>query len=380
MTKESLYKTDRDLIYHNGMWDEQSVARTQGISSGDVTYAQGISTFSTNGKITYSKPIYGVKSVRVIVDLDSVTAGDILQLSATHSIEYGAATLTATGFSSPTIYVDGVAGSTITTNKAEVVVTTATAFDADDFVIGYAGAYLEGSIEVVGLYSSTLSSAEVANLFSNSRHHEPVLDDTILDVSGRSGSITNRFTSDTIGSLVPEPTVTATEVVRDGEVMAMLFDGATSKVDCGNYDDLTGDKTFILWLRLYSYGESSQGRFIDNGKFICYSSNTQLRISNNGVTTHIASSINELNVWYMLVVTRTSAGLSSVYKNGKLKGAANQDSGTPVAGTSNISIGDNIATTRASDGLINDVRIVSKLLTADTISALYTSEKHKYNL
>ena len=275
MSKESRYSSEPNrCIWRFTANSEQECRKQGGVPSGTVSFVDGEAVFTTDGKITVSKTIRDIKSIRLITNLDTTTE-DILQLSSSsgaggwvsptgkeddawsdaaniydgniltsgaestngqsvtltiastscskirinaglvaggatnlkievyysgsfhqihsglltedtwqeiavgsteditkvklttntginsevwelelwnavsgsRSIEAATGTLTATGVTTPTIYIDGSAGSTIGTGKTEIVVTTATAFDADDIILGYISAYLEGKID-----------------------------------------------------------------------------------------------------------------------------------------------------------------------------------------------------------------------------------------
>lgn len=201
----------------------------------------------------------------------------------------------------------------------------------------------------------------------------------ILNVSAQSGSIIDRW-----GNTL---TNTATTVAKDGEVRAMKFDGATSKVDCGNPDDLTGDITCVAWAKMYTKGAANGGRIFDNGKFwIRQTANplTYYSASSDGGSTNASgnASSNDFtyNEWHQIVVTRSSSGVTNIYINGVQSGIANQSSGTPVAGSTNLLIGADNAGLYNYDGLISDVRIINGILSTKEISQLFSDERSKYGI
>lgn len=110
------------------------------------TFNNGITVDGVNQKAEHREVIRGVQSVSFWVTLGSTTE-DILQLSAAHSIEVGAGTLTATGWAAPTIMVNGVVTAVITTVRSFVTVTTANPFDADDIAVGEVAAYGDFKME-----------------------------------------------------------------------------------------------------------------------------------------------------------------------------------------------------------------------------------------
>ena len=109
-----------------------------------------------------------INTVAFWVNLDDATTRDILDLDGgTHYLTVdGSSDITATGFGTPTIYVDGVVGTAVSADTwYHVAVTTETAIDANDVLIGYvSGNRLDGSISDVRGYSRALTAGEVAVL------------------------------------------------------------------------------------------------------------------------------------------------------------------------------------------------------------------------
>lgn len=185
--------------------------------------------------------------------------------------------------------------------------------------------------------------------------------------------------------VIPAVTPIAVSVVRSGDVYAMDFNGSTSKIDCGSYDGLTGNKTFIGWFKARSYGEGGYGRFIDNGKvmFSVYTSSNRIGFSSDGYSTTALSAVNSVtfnNQYVFICATRTSTGITNIYINGVLSGTANQSSGTPATGTNNIILGNNNAGSYTFDGQISNVRIIDGILSTQEIAQLWQNEKSLYNL
>jgi hypothetical protein len=107
-------------------------------------------------------------------------------------------------------------------------------------------------------------------------------------------------------------------------------------------------------------------RILDNGKTVLYmeQANARLILSSNAFSNNAYSPNNSiaLNQKYCIIATRTSAGVVNFRINGQASGAANQDSGTPAAGTSNTVIGNRIATDRGYAGNIEEVINVPSIL------------------
>jgi hypothetical protein len=178
-------------------------------------------------------------------------------------------------------------------------------------------------------------------------------------------------------------TNTVVTLKKNGERNVMSFNGTTSKLDCGNYDTLVGHKSFIAWVKPYSFGENSLGNIINNSKVVfgIYIVNARVYFNSDGSTNmYSANNSITLNKWNFVVVNRTSVGITNIYINGVLSGIANQSSGTPSAGTTNITIGNNSAGSLTQYGLIDNVRVVNGILTPAQIAQLYSSERKFYNV
>ena len=125
-------------------------------------------------------------------------------------------------------------------------------------------------------------------------------------------------------------------------------------------------------------------KIIDNGKFIFVAtlSAAGIRIYSDGSTyaRSVTSSI-QLNTWYHVVGTRDAAGVTNLYIGTEttpltLSGSADQDSGTPVAGTTNVIIGNNAGQSITFDGFIN-LEVYDLVLTADEVWALYNGRLYR---
>ena len=103
-----------------------------------------------------------VKSVVVWLNAKALSKDIIDFDGGTHSIEVGAANVTATGFVSPSITIDTVSTPVLSTNKIVcLVVTTATAFNATALKIGKETSYFNGDILCVKLFDNQLSFNEI---------------------------------------------------------------------------------------------------------------------------------------------------------------------------------------------------------------------------
>ena len=157
------------------------------------------------------------------------------------------------------------------------------------------------------------------------------------------------------------------------------FDGTTTtgdtKIDTGSDWIGTQAISVSVWVYPESSGESNNGRILDNGNFlfIVSSSAGAFYAGNSGAPLNDSTEDNsvQFNTWQHVVVTRTSEGLLNFYINSQLSGSANQDGNIPVAGTTNVIIGNNDAGTRTFDGHIDDLKVYNYVLTPWQIAQEY---------
>ncbi len=170
MGKESINGIDVNEIFRASFNSEQDVVSNGGVITGSPSFSSGEADFTStdSDKITYPN-VLGIKSVAFFVELDTLTENIVNFDGGTHTITTSNKIISATGFSSPTIYVDGVVTSSITTAKSLVVVTTATAFDATAFEVGIG---LNGKLDTFLLFNEVLSSQEVSLLYENKLYAE----------------------------------------------------------------------------------------------------------------------------------------------------------------------------------------------------------------
>ena len=142
--------------------------------------------------------------------------------------------------------------------------------------------------------------------------------------------------------------------------------------------------TVMGWIKSYSYGESGEGHILDNAKLTSGLANSTVAyfIQSDG-STYVKSANNslEFNKEQFIVFTRESDGTTNFYIGDKnnapiLSGSADQDSGIPVAGTSNVIIGNISGVNKTFDGTINKLQVVEGILSLAEITQWY-SETNK---
>lgn len=126
---------------------------------------QAISFDGTDDYISVGNVGSGLQSVSFWIKADNTTK-KILDLNGSAYVEVSSGTITATGWTSPTIYVDGVVSSTIDTNWHHVVITTGTGINASAVDIGRVSTgYFPGTLDDVRFYSRAISASEASRLY-----------------------------------------------------------------------------------------------------------------------------------------------------------------------------------------------------------------------
>ena len=152
----------------------------------------------------------------------------------------------------------------------------------------------------------------------------------------------------------------------DSSLPLGLFDGVDDLCTCET--DPIGAQACIIMatIRPTALNTGATGRIADNSKlFVSVSSSygsftNAVIVSSDGTTTLAGSGDNSIaiNNTYRIVVGRTAAGLVTIGINGKVSGAVNQNSGTPAAGISLLTIGNRLAGDRSFTGNIYDIETI----------------------
>lgn len=141
-----------------------------GTANGSPVVGSNYTTFvnTTSDYIDIGDTNQSIKSISFWLNPDTTTE-DIIDLDGgTHKISVSTGTLSATGFDTPIIYVDGAVSSILATGSFQnVAITTATGFNASNFDIGkIAASYFDGDIKDVMIWNRVLTPAEVTQLYN----------------------------------------------------------------------------------------------------------------------------------------------------------------------------------------------------------------------
>ncbi len=156
---------------------------------------------------------------------------------------------------------------------------------------------------------------------------------------------------------------------------AVDFDGIDDNVLLESDTLGTEADSLCMWIYPTGWGENGYGRIVDNGRFIVNlnQDNNYLQFSSDGASNSSYSAANSisLNTWQYVCIARDAAGTSNIYINGALSGSSDQDSGSPLDGTSVVYFGDRSAGERAFQGKIDEIAVYEREISVSDVSDLY---------
>jgi parallel beta-helix repeat protein len=188
------------------------------------------------------------------------------------------------------------------------------------------------------------------------------------------------------GTLVGGATFAAGKVGQ-----AFSLDGIDDAVDLGNDASLhvsAGDFTVDAWVRFDSLSgdmsivDKMSGpainrdgwRFVkqaDNRIWFCFGQGTLNGCFNGAATTAIGTTVVTAGVWYHVAAVKTATSIS-VYVNGVLEGSSS-GAGAVDTHQAPVTVGAYPAQGARLDGLVDEVEIFDRALTADEIAAIHAA-------
>lgn len=311
--------------------------------------------------------ISGVKTVAFWVNPTS-NSDDFINLTASAYINSGSGTVSATGFTSPSIYVNGVLNGTITASAwNHVVVTTDTGIDANAYEAGRANsAYADGKMDELRVYSRALSPAEVSQLYTFAPgpvaqwKMEEGTGTTISDSSGNANT-SSAFTGDV-----------AWTQGKYGK--GLTFDGANDAVPIPEttYTDLgatTDSYTISAWMKTTTNFSGAGGAivsknlgdgssypfqlYLNSSEFACFA----LLAPSAVPSTCGSTALNDGKWHYLTGVRDVATDLLYIYVDGVQINSTTDTSTSSAANNENIYIGTNTGLGTDFNGQIDDAKI-----------------------
>jgi len=363
---------------------------------GQALVFDGTSTYISTGNVG------SVQTIAFWIKANNTTQ-KIIDLSGSAYVQVSSGTITATGFTSPTIYIDGVVASTIDTGWHHVTITTGSAISATAMDIGRVSSeYYSGLMDDVRIYSRALTASEINRAYhlgatakisttvsqTGQAINSGLVGHWTFDGAYMTPNVRDSSGQGNHGNLSGQTSTTTTEG-RVGQ--ALSFDGADDYVNSAYSGSLgiTGDITISAWIKrsaLADYGgivAKTDGNslwdynLIMCGESLCNSSaanDNKLEFYSNICAPGCVQSTGSITdfQWHHVVVTRNGSAVS-FYIDGVSSGGGTI-SGSFANNSIPVRIGTDGPDWGASSyfkGSIDDTRIYNRALSASEILRLY---------
>ena len=386
-----------------------------GSASAGWTEGKHGSAMEFNGTTTFVDSFGALGNVKTVcfwMKADSTTE-KIMEMKGETYIEVSAGTITATGFTSPTIYVDGVISSTLSdTNWHHIAITTDTNVDASAVVIGKvviadpaSTTYFTGTLDDVKVYAYVRSAEEIRLDYNAgvATHLGPsgksCADDpaacmdyglvgswnmdegtgtTAYDVSdeGNDGSLG-------AGDTAKMPKWTTDSPPLQGGAgggSSLQFDGVNDYVDCGNDDslDITEAITIGAWVKITDFGNVNSGTILGANKYDWH----RLYIQSDALHYNIYDGTNiwykskaysfNTDQWYHVCVVGDKANeIGYWYVNGESIGSEPKTIWPTHSACRLRYIGSTSEVAGLFNGAIDSVRVYNRALSAEEVRYHY---------
>ena len=295
--KQSLINLDKSVQFTETFNSESDVESNNGTPT-DVSFNNGFASFNgSSSVITYPGIARSLNTITFLVLLNSTTE-DIITLSASHSITVSSGTISANGFSSSTIYVNGTQTTTVTSGCwLRITIVTSTSFSSNDIQIGFVSSYLDGSVDNLNIYNRALSSNEVELLYENALYREPVFENEIISIDSRNGGIFDKYDNSITNTDV-------LEVIESG-IYHQSYNGVSSKLEVGNLGEI---KSISFWI--FYNGTNQSVLTIDGGtNNLTITSDTLSSLGDNRYVNGLDT--DALSIGWNLVTIISAAGLNA---------------------------------------------------------------------
>jgi hypothetical protein len=353
-----------------------------GTNTASLNTGEALSFDGVNDVVTIGNTAASVRTVVFYVNPASTTQSFMqLQSSGAVRVQIASGTLTATGFTSPSLYVNGAASSTVAASAWQMIaVTSATALTASNVLLGQQNTtFYQGSLANVKLFSTQLTAGQIAELYANPEMALPtgsvasdlqcwwpICEGVGIYTSDQKGGVKNGSISGaTWQAAQPLPLF---QPALMSQTQMMYFDGANDYISLGNQSTPATTFSFNLIMRF----DVANKRVFSFGKTMLELGNTStsyfpdvaggaVAISNSitiGQTIHFGIAQNGTNL--------------KVYLNGAL---ISTKTGTPVLSTTSFASAlgtyGSSPTTIPFTGLFYEAAVWSTELSATDYANLY---------
>ena len=297
-------RADSSCIFNSSLSSVEDIKKIGGTVSGiifvNTPFGKGISFDGTNDYLAFGNlskaSTQTVKSFTSWINPTS-TEEQISDLNGTANL-FVSGTINGSGLTSPTFYVNGVAGSAITANNWQhVSVTSDTGISPTAFEIGRISTNY-GQIKLFDfrLYNKALTANEILNIFN---HKDYNYEDNLVgywdmsDINPRDKIGTNNGTGTGLDS---------TNIVNGhkGNTKAITFNGTNESLSLGNIGVISG---LSLWFKSSSSNEEIVKLATDKIIFVSGNSILTSGITATNYLDGSVGSIVSINKWHYLVST-----------------------------------------------------------------------------
>uniref|UniRef100_A0A6M3J419 Putative lectin/glucanase superfamily protein n=1 Tax=viral metagenome TaxID=1070528 RepID=A0A6M3J419_9ZZZZ len=266
----------------------------------------------------------------------ATTTEDFMDLDGgTHTIEAAAGTITATGFDTPTIYVDGAAGTAFTADTwHRIVITTATGFAVSNLDIGKETIFLEGKMTAPEIWSDEKDSAWVTADYRKGAELVQYKSDFGTRVSV--AALSSGLLEDTGWTVDSGSWKVSTDTINGEKVK--VFECVTAGILYKKLSEITSQDaaygSWDFWVKhadasTTDIGFATTAGSIAGGYGLKINSSELAQINEYGVGTVGSGYTISAATWTRFRITRRYDGLFTMYVNG-----TSRDTGTDATTTS----------------------------------------------
>lgn len=320
---------------------------------------------------TLSVAIKPTTDTEKIIDLDG----------GTHVLEVVSGVITATGFDSPTIYIDGYPGTNIEINKWSIItVTTETGIDANALKVGQSSTnYYDGELSNIILYDVVLSAPNVERIFLDPSKPNPtgIGQNNIIawwplvennssinycfDYSGNNHNAA--ITAATPTTKHPSPVLQTSTI---GQSLKSFFDGTDDAIDIGSVS-ATDEITVSAWILTSTFAKY----ILVFGDTYLYLINSTTIRWNSASGSNVDFTVSEMSGKLTHVLVTQSSTTANIYINGVFVSSATASAIT----TNTISSYIGRRSTTYFNGFIDEVGVISEAITPEAVAKIYNSGK-----
>ena len=280
-----------------------------GTNTGALFTGRALDFDGVNDWVDCGNPNITCRSLVLYINPD-VTTDEIMRLTSAINVSIVSGTLTATGWTSPNLYVNGVTGTSVSASTwHQIAITSATGFTVNDLELGRtsASAWYAGLIANVKIFSVELTAAQVAELYANPEQALPTGVTSgqltgwwLISAGASTGFILdgseNRNNGDVAGAVfvsnVPSPVY---QTSLTGSNRPMFFDGTNDQVNFGNNCNVSGDK-LTIFIHIANFKQ------LANNQYILAKSNTNATV---GYVVNIMNTANNIRFGVYTTALRT---------------------------------------------------------------------------